>query len=253
MSKNKNPVVRIFSSRREMGSAAALAVRTAILDFHQKQETVRMVFAAAPSQLEFLSSLVRLPKIPWRSVEAFHMDEYLGIARDDPRGFGYFLRENLFDRVNMGRVEYIDPSPPDPEEECRRYSDLLHENPIDVICMGIGENGHIAFNDPHVADFVDPVSVKVVDLDERCRQQQVNDGCFPKFELVPQHAITLTIPQLLSARELFVVVPGIRKAEAVYAALRGPLAPACPASILQTHARTEIFLDADAASLLRSQ
>lgn len=253
MSKNEQPVVRIFNSRQEMGSAAALSVRSAIQEFLQKQETVRMVFAAAPSQLEFLESLVSLPGIPWGRIEAFHMDEYLGIGRDAPQGFGYFLRENLFERVTMGRVEYIDPAPQEPELECRRYSGLLHEKPIDVVCMGIGENGHIAFNDPHVADFIDPMSVKVVELDVRCREQQVNDGCFPKFELVPRYAVTLTVPQLMSARTLFVVVPGPRKAEAVHAALEGPLVTECPASILRTHPRAEVFLDEEAASLLRCQ
>jgi glucosamine-6-phosphate deaminase len=236
-----------------MGQAAALAVRASLLSLLEKQKNVRMVFAAAPSQLEFLASFVLLPGISWERIIGFHMDEYLGIGYDSPQSFGRFLREHLFDRVNMRRVEYIDPTPADPEAECRRYADFLNEEPIDIVCMGIGENGHIAFNDPPVADFSDPLSVKVVELDVRCREQQVHDGSFLKFEDVPLHAITLTVPRLLSARKIFVVVPGPRKAEAVFAALRGPLTTACPASALRTHNDVEIFLDTDAASLLRLQ
>ncbi len=244
------PVVRVFPNREAMGSAAAHAVSGAILFFLRNQEKVRMVFAAAPSQLEFLNTLVSFQDLPWGRIEGFHMDEYMGIGRA-PQSFGLFLQKYLFSRVDMGRVEYIDTAPADPEEECRRYAALLKERPIDIVCMGIGENGHIAFNDPPVADFADPLSVKVVELEERCRQQQVNDGAYSSLDEVPQYAITLTIPCLLSARKIFVVVPGPRKAEAVYAALRGPLSTACPASIMRTHKNIELFLDADSALFLR--
>ncbi len=244
------PVVRVFNSRDAMGSAAAHAVSGAIRCFLKNQEKVRMVFAAAPSQLEFLNTLVCFQDIPWGRVEGFHMDEYLGIG-SAPQSFGLFLRRHLFSRVTMGRVEYLEISPLDPEEECQRYAALLSERPIDIVCMGIGENGHIAFNDPPVADFSDPHAVKVVELEERCRQQQVNDGAFSSLDEVPHLAITLTIPCLLSARKIIVVVPGPRKAEAVYAALRGPLSTACPASIMRTHKDIELFLDQDSAHLLR--
>ncbi len=247
---NSGPVVRVFPSREEMGSAAAHAVSGAILFFLENQERVRMVFAAAPSQLEFLASLVCFQDIPWGRIEGFHMDEYLEIGRA-PQSFGCFLQKHLFSRVKMGRVEYIDPDPSDAGEECRRYASLLKERPIDIVCMGIGENGHIAFNDPPVADFADPLAVKVVELDERCRQQQVNDGSFARAESVPRFAITLTIPCLLSARKIFVVVPGPRKARAVFAALRGPLTTACPASVMRTHKDIELFLDSASALLLR--
>ncbi len=247
-----NPNVRIFPSRQEMGKAAALAVQDWILKLLETQENVRMVFAAAPSQVEFLASLVSL-EIPWQRVIGFHMDEYLGIERDSRQSFGRFLHEHLFDRVMMGRVEYLDPVPRDPEAECRRYADLLGEEPLDIVCMGIGENGHIAFNDPPAADFSDPLSVKVVELDMPCREQQVHDGSFQTIDDVPPHAMTLTVPRLLSARKISVVVPGPRKAKAVYAALRGPITTACPASAIRTHRDAEVFLDTEAASLLRPQ
>ena len=250
MNVNSRPVVRVYGSREEMGSAAAHAVSGTIHSFLRGQEKVRMVFAAAPSQLEFLSSLVSFQDIPWGRVEGFHMDEYLGIGSAS-QSFGRFLQKHLFYRVKMGRVEYIHPDPPDAEEECRRYAGMLDERPIDIVCMGIGENGHIAFNDPPVADFADPLRVKVVELDERCREQQVHDGGFPTMDKVPSHAITLTIPTLLSARKIFTVVPGPRKAEAVHCALRGPLTTACPASVMRTHDDIELFLDSASALLLR--
>lgn len=205
-----------------------------------------MVFAAAPSQNEFLKSLTQ-EKIDWQRITAFHMDEYLGLESCAPQQFGNFLKARLFDVVQFGSVYYIDSGASDTRAECRRYAELLLKEPIDIVCMGIGENGHIAFNDPPVADFKDPEVVKVVELDEVCRQQQVNDGCFTSIDEVPAQAITLTIPVLMSAHFLSVVVPGKTKADAVEKTMRGPISEQCPASIIRTHADAVVFLDKDSA------
>jgi glucosamine-6-phosphate deaminase len=245
-----DPAVHIYPTRNEMGAAAARTVSRAIVEVLALKPQVRMVFAAAPSQLEFLAALIADQGIPWQRVVGFHMDEYFGLAHNAPQSFALFLRTHLFDRVPFGRVECLDPTTQSPEEECRRYTKLLVEAPIDIVCMGIGENGHIAFNDPPIADFADPLVVKIADLDDQCRQQQVNDGCFPSMEAVPRQAITLTIPAMLAAPLIFAVVPGPQKARAVRDALRGPISTACPASALRTHPHVELFLDVHSASLL---
>ena len=198
---------------------------------------------------EFLKGLLEAP-IDWARVRAFHMDEYIGLVSEAPQAFGIFLRERLFGKVGFLAVHYIDGGATDLKKECERYAGLLLEYPPDIVCMGIGENGHIAFNDPPVADFNDPYVVKVVELDLPCRQQQVNDGCFSDLGLVPTHAITLTVPALMAGRFIYGVVPGPLKAEAVYHALKGKVEEKCPASILREHAHAELFLDADSAKLV---
>lgn len=243
--------VHVHATREEMGQAAAGAVRAAMLNMLRNQPRIRMIFAAAPSQNEFLAALVRFTDIPWERVIGLHMDEYFGLSKDAPQSFGEFLRKRLFDLVPFGRVEYMDPTTTDPVAECARYAAVLAQSRVDIVCLGIGENGHLAFNDPPIADFADPLTVKVAYLDERCRLQQVNDGCFPSLAEVPKEALTLTVPALLSAPKIFGVVPGQRKAQAVHDALRGPISTACPASALRTHLDVELFLDAQSASLLR--
>jgi glucosamine-6-phosphate deaminase len=233
-----------------MGAAAAQAVRSALHEILAIRPVARVVFAAAPSQVEFLDALVSMGDIPWQRVVGFHMDEYFGLPRDAPQSFGRFLRTHLFDRVPFGRVEYMDSTTTNPEAECRRYAGLITHSALDIVCMGIGENGHIAFNDPPVADFADRLTVKVATLDERCRQQQVNDGCFPAIADVPRQAMTLTIPAMLSASKIIAVVPGQQKAQAVRDALRGPIATTCPASALRWHPDVQVFLDVHSASLL---
>jgi len=177
------------------------------------------------------------------------MDEYVGLPATAPQRFGLWLKERLFDRVKPGVVYYLDEGE-GVKEKCERYAALLAKYPVDITCLGIGENGHIAFNDPAVADFHDPLTVKVVELDARCRQQQVNDGCFAALEQVPTQAITLTVPALMASRWIVGVVPGERKSEAVYQSLAGPITEACPASILRQHDRASLYLDAQAARLL---
>ena len=229
-----------------MGIKAAESVAIKIKEILEKKPEVRMVFAAAPSQNEFLKALVNIKNIEWEKITAFHMDEYIGLEPDAEQLFSNYLKERIFDLVPFKKVNLIN-SANNPEEECKRYESLLIEKSIDIICMGIGENGHIAFNDPPVADFNDTKFVKVVELDEECRIQQVNDGCFPSFNSVPKKAITLTIPALMSGEFLSVVVPGIRKAPAVNQMLNGDIETNCPASILRNHKNAVMYLDRDSA------
>lgn len=238
--------VLVYDHRSQTGSAAAGYVGRKIRTLLQSSAApVRIVFAAAPSQNELYEGLVQEQGIDWSRVCAFHMDEYIGLTADAPQRFGNYLTDRLFSRVNPGRVELLNGLG-DAEQECRRYTSLLNEAPIDIVCLGIGENGHIAFNDPPVADFADPSLVKVVELEGACRQQQVNDGCFASLGDVPTHALTLTVPALMAGRHLFGVVPGRAKHDALQAALHGPLSTACPASILRTHPDIVLFTDRDA-------
>lgn len=246
--------VRVFDSRSDMGAAAAEACVKEMQKLLAEKESIRMIFAAAPSQNEFLAALVEAGKdgrVDYSRVHAFHMDEYVGLAADAPQGFGNFLRDRLFGLLPFASVTYLNGNAADPAEECAHYTTLLKEAPIDIVCMGIGENGHIAFNDPHVADFNDPAAVKVVELDHTCRQQQVNDGCFAKLDDVPTHALTLTIPTLVAPKTVFCMVPAPTKAKAVQATVEGPISEACPASILRRHDNASLWLDPDSAVLLK--
>ena len=240
--------VKVYQTREEMGKAAAEEAAAAIRAAIAAKGEINMIFAAAPSQNEFLAHLIADKSIDFTKINAFHMDEYIGLPADAPQGVGNFLRERLFERVPFKTVNTIDSTAADPEAECRRYAALLQAHPCDIVCMGIGENGHIAFNDPHVADFGDKAAVKVVALDETCRQQQVNDGCFARLDDVPTHALTLTIPTLTAPEAVFCIVPAKTKANAVYAALRGGITEACPASILRRHANATLYCDADSAA-----
>ncbi|MCL5266667.1 MAG: glucosamine-6-phosphate deaminase [Bacteroidetes bacterium] len=240
--------VEVYRNRKEMGARAASVVVERLKKLLSDQENVRMIFAAAPSQNELLEELASAKGIDWSRVTAFHMDEYVGLKKGAEQSFGTFLNRKIFSKVNFGRVHYINPNPNSPSEECERYSALLGEAAIDIVCLGIGENGHIAFNDPDAADFNDPQRVKVVNLDNRSRQQQVNDGCFSSVTEVPKQAITLTIPSLFSARFMCTVVPAATKAEAVRRTIKGEISTRCPASILRRHENAALFLDADSAA-----
>lgn len=227
-----------------MGKAAGQAAETLILQAldQVKDRLVRMIFAAAPSQNEILSYLVESRKIDWSRIEAFHMDEYIGLDKDAPQGFGNFLDAHIFKKVPFAKIHYLRPEG-DVEKSLAHYTQLLQAAPIDICLMGIGENGHIAFNDPEVADFKDPKAVKVVGLDEICRNQQVHDGCFKKLEEVPSQAVTLTVPMLFSARHIVCTVPASTKAHAARMAVLGPVSESCPSSILRLHADARMFLD----------
>ena len=242
--------VNIYESRTEMGQAAAKDIKAKILELLKTKETINMIFAAAPSQNEVLYALATDREIPWNRVNAFHMDEYIGLPADAPQGFGNFLREHIFGLADFKSVSYIDISATDADAECARYSELLKKYPTDIVVMGIGENGHIAFNDPPVADFNDKKMVKPVVLDEICRNQQVNDGCFAKLDDVPKMAITLTVPTLFAGDYLFCIVPAPTKAKAVYATVRGEIGEHCPATILRRHDNAVLYLDEASSALL---
>jgi glucosamine-6-phosphate deaminase len=243
--------VRIYPKREEMGKAAALDVSAKILELLERKEEINMIFAAAPSQNDFMSALVNDVTIPWNRINAFHMDEYIGLDKEAPQGFGNFLKCALFGNVPFRSVYYIDGTATDTESECHRYSALLKSFPVDIVCLGIGENGHIAFNDPPVADFNDPKMVKVVDLEQTCRQQQVNEKLFTEINLVPTHAITVTIPALLKANYMFCIVPARNKAEAVFHTLNDEISEKCPATILRTKRGAILYVDEESASLLK--
>lgn len=241
--------VHVHADRAAMGQAAAREAAAALQAAVQREGGARVVLACAPSQDEMLAALVAAP-VDWARVTVFHMDEYVGLDAAHPASFRRYLQEHFLSSVRPAVFHGIAGEAPDVEVECSRYARLLSAAPIDLVCLGIGENGHLAFNDPPVADFADPAAVKVVELDESCRHQQVNDGCFASLATVPRRALTLTIPSLLGARRLVGTVPGSRKAAAVRAALRGPVAAACPASILRTHPAATLHLDSASAALL---
>lgn len=215
-----------------------------------RQGAAAVILATGNSQFQFLDALVALGGVDWPRVMLFHMDEYLGIDAAHPASFRRYLRERVESRVKPGQFHYLEGDALLPLKECERYAKLLAAQPIDLCCLGIGENGHLAFNDPPVADFNDPHPVKLVRLDEACRQQQVGEGHFPNMEAVPQYAFTLTIPALCSARRMLCIVPEQRKAQAVKDSLRGPISPVCPASILRRQSHCTLFLDSDSASAL---
>ena len=240
----KHLKVNVFPSRLEMGLAAGRDVEARIIELSGRKDEIRMIFAAAPSQNEMLDYLASSDLIDWTRIIAFHMDEYIGLDGNAGQLFSQYLTHRLFGKVKMKEV-YLLNGNADAEEEAERYSRLLAEAPADIICLGIGENGHIAFNDPPVADFNDSRLVKKVRLDRSCRLQQVNEGCFATLEEVPEKALTLTIPVILKASHLFCVVPGKGKREAVNNTLNGPVSTACPASVLQTHPDCSFYFDED--------
>jgi glucosamine-6-phosphate deaminase len=242
--------VHICSTRRDMGLLAAGDVAKTIRTLLSEQPELNMIFAAAPSQNEFLEALRMEKDIDWSRINAFHMDEYVGLKADAPQRFGNYLKEKIFDSVPFRSVNYLDGNHPDPERECERYTALLQRYPTDIVCMGIGENGHIAFNDPHTARFNDFAWVKKVDLDQVCRMQQVNDGCFDSIGLVPEYALTLSVPVLMRGKYLFCMVPSRTKAWAVYHALNDPVSENIPATCLRMHENAVLYTDADGASML---
>jgi glucosamine-6-phosphate deaminase len=239
--------IHILPDRAAMGAAAA----SAIAAFLRAHTPLAAIFAAAPSQTETLEALIAEPGIDWSGIRAFHLDEYSGASPDSPHSFRRYLKDTLFSRVPIGHFEGLRAESTDLQAECLRYSEALAQANPSVALLGIGENGHLAFNDPPAARFDDPAAVRVVQLTESCRQQQVHDKTFPNLEAVPLTALSVTIPRLMMVPHLFVMVPGIRKAEAVRAAVEGSVTEACPASILQQHADVTLFLDRDSASLLR--
>lgn len=248
--KTNGLTVRISESRQRMGEDAATMVKQKIEKLLAIQPFISMIFAAAPSQNEFLDALVAQTGPDWKRVNAFHMDEYVGLEKHAPQLFANYLKSRIFEKLPFRSLNFIDGNATDPAAECSRYARLLQEFPPDIVCLGIGENTHIAFNDPHVADFGDPVLVKIVELDLSSRQQQVNDGCFANLNEVPSLAITLTVPALFAGKHLYCIVPGPAKARAVFQSLNEQISPAHPATILRRHQNAVVFLDGDSSKLL---
>lgn len=241
--------ISIHATRAEMGRAAGVHAARVIASALRERGNARIILASAPSQDEVLVALIAAD-LDWARVTIFHMDEYLGLPAEAPQTFRAYQRAHVLRRIQPAAFHGIAGERADGAAVCAEYACLLASAPIDLCCLGIGENGHLAFNDPPVANFVDPLAVKVVELDHACRQQQVNDGCFPTLAAVPHSAITLTISALFSARTLVCTVPGPRKAAAVLATVRREISTACPASILRRHADATLYLDAAAAAAL---
>lgn len=242
--------VRIYDTRLQMGEAAAKEVATKIRELQDIQEQINIIFASAPSQNEFLDVLSQEPGLSWNKVNAFHMDEYVGIAEDAPQNFGHFLKVRLFDKVGCNNTFYLNGNNDDLVQECNLYSNLLTQYPTDIVCMGIGENTHIAFNDPFVAKFNDPALVKSVELDLASRVQQVNDKCFEELDEVPTHAITLSVPALMKARYAYCIVPTDKKASAIQHTLESPISEEFPSTILRKHPHATLFIDRDSSGKL---
>ena len=241
---------RVYPDKRSMGEAVAAHGAEILRAVLNERAQARIIIGTGTSQLEMIGALTTTPGLDWGRIAVFHMDEYIGLPASHPASFRLWLKTKVVDVVHPGEMHYLDGLAPDVDAECRRYAALLAAAPIDITFLGFGENGHIAFNDPHVADFADPLPVKVVEMDLRCRQQQVGEGNFPNVESMPRYAITLTCPTLLGARHVVACVPDRRKAEAVRDALEGPVATRCPASAVRTHPDAAVFLDEAAASLL---
>jgi glucosamine-6-phosphate deaminase len=251
MAKDTLPEIEIHDTRAAMGASAARHFVGRLEAVLQTKPIARIILGCAPSQNEFFAGLVKEAQANpalWKRVEVFHMDDYVGLAETHPESFRTYLKENLLNHVEVAKFNLIGGDAPSPYEEARRYAALLAAAPIDIIGMGIGENGHIAFNDPPVADFNDPVLVKVVEMDAGCRQQQVNDGCSPDLPSVPKLALTITLPVFSRATSLCCVVPGPRKAPAVRNSLLGPIGTDCPGTLLRTHGDARLFLDRDSSA-----
>jgi glucosamine-6-phosphate deaminase len=244
------PLVEVHPSTAAMAAAAAASAAAILGRAVADRGVAHAMFATGNSQLAFVDSLLSDNRlVPWSDVVVFHMDEYVGVGPDHPAGFRHWIHDRIAARAHPRATHYLDGLAP-PDAECARYTALLADHPLDLCCLGIGENGHLAFNDPPVADFEDPLDVKVVTLDAGCRRQQVNEGHFPTDADVPAQAMTVTVPALLRARRVLAVVPEARKAEPVRAALEGPVGTWCPASLLQRTPHAAVFLDPDSAALL---
>jgi glucosamine-6-phosphate deaminase len=242
--------VEIHASEEALGAAAAQQAASLIRDAIAQSGRARIVVATGNSQLALIGALTKQPGIDWSRVDAFHMDEYVGISRDHPASFRKWIRTRVEEAVHPGTMEYIEGDALDLDAEMARYARLLSAGPIDLAFVGIGENGHIAFNDPAVADFEDALMVKRVVLDPDCRQQQVGEGHFENMDAVPREAITLTCPALFRARSWVCSVPEGRKAKAVRGALEGPISTTCPGSLVRTHPNATVYLDTESSALL---
>lgn len=242
--------VRISENQAELAIDAAQFAHTYLQETIAEKGSAVVLLATGQSQIKFLDSLINLGEIDWSKITFFHLDEYLGIEANHAASFRRYMREKVENRVNPGLFHYIEGDAIQPIEECNRYSQLLQAQPIDLCCLGLGENGHLAFNDPSVADFNDPHIVKLVKLELATRQQQVNQGLFANLEAVPQYAFTVTLPLLGTAKKIICLAPEKRKAAAVKAMLLESITATLPASFLRMQSQATLFLDIDSASYL---
>jgi glucosamine-6-phosphate deaminase len=242
--------LEVYPSRQALGAAAARAAAHAMRELNAKDNDIAIIFATGASQLDTLEALTTIENLPWNKVLGFHLDEYLGIDPNHPASFRHYLREKLAHKVPMKAFFEIDGSTTDPEKTCQEYADKLASAHPQLCLLGIGENGHLAFNDPPVADFNDPLAIKVVQLDTACKEQQVAEGWFETYQSVPEKAITLTIPTLFRVPKLIVSVPGSRKAQIIRRTLEESISTACPSTFLRTHPDATIYLDPDSAAEL---
>lgn len=242
--------VRVYASQADLSTDVARIVRDHFADTLARQGSAAAIMATGNSQIQFLDKLVALGGVDWSKVTLFHMDEYLGIDANHKASFRRYMRERVQSRVKPGAFHFLEGDVDLPLDEAARYTALLQAQPIDLCCLGVGENGHLAFNDPPVARFDDPHLVKLVKLDDACKWQQVNEGHFPSLDAVPPYAFTLTIPALLAAKKVICIAPEKRKAKPVKALLEGPVSTDCPASVLRQQTHATLFIDTDSASLL---
>ncbi len=243
----ENLKVRVYDDPVEMGKAAGAHVALSLKDAVLHRSEANLILATGASQFTFLDALKKDPSVEWNKITVFHLDEYLNISDQHPASFRKYLKERILDEVKPKQVYYLNGDAEEIDTEIERYEELLKQNPVDVACIGIGENGHIAFNDPPVADFDDPKWLKVVELDRACREQQLGEGWFDSLDDVPTRALSLTIPAILNSKRISCVVPDERKADAVQKTLFGPVTTDCPASVLRRHENTVLFLDQNAA------
>lgn len=242
--------VKIFPNQESLAEAAAAETGTYLNHLLNTQPTARLILATGNSQILFLSRLIESKAVDWDRIELFHMDEYLGLPASHSASFQHYMKERVETKAKPKAFHYLTGDALLPLDECNRYERLLAQAPIDLCCLGVGENGHLAFNDPPVADFEDPRPVKIVKLDDACKQQQVGEGHFPSLDAVPNYAFTLTIPTLCAAKKIVCLAPEQRKSKAIRTALQEPISTTCPASVLRYHSRATLFLDTDSASLL---
>jgi glucosamine-6-phosphate deaminase len=242
--------VRVYANQEDLAKEVTRDVQAHLQEALRVHGRAAAIMATGNSQIRFLEQLVRLGGIDWSRITLFHMDEYLGISGDHKASFRRYMRERVETLVRPLAFHYLEGDTLLPLEECDRYAKLLAAQPIDLCCLGVGENGHLAFNDPPVANFKDTRLVTIVKLDDACKMQQVKEGHFPDLATVPPYAFTLTIPALCTARKMICIAPEKRKAVPIRDALRGPLSTACPASILRQQEQCTLFLDTDSASLL---
>jgi glucosamine-6-phosphate deaminase len=243
-------IIKIFEDKFSLGRAAAHQAGDAIRQAIRKNGWARIVAATGASQFELLDALTSLPGIPWKQVELFHLDEYIGLPASHPASFRGYLLSRLIDKVGITHFHLLDGEQ-EPAEVIRKAGDALRKAPIDLAFVGIGENGHLAFNDPP-ADFETEEPYLLLTLDEACRKQQLGEGWFTNLSEVPRQAISMSIRQILQAREIICAVSDARKMRAVAACLEGEISPLAPASILRTHPNTTVYLDKSAAALLTS-